>query len=52
LSPGDQEKYKNKSFNALNEPWAFSPDEILSSTSQKTQAAIEDYLAAVEQEEG
>ena len=33
LSPGDQEKYKNKSFNALNEPWAFSPDEILSSTS-------------------
>jgi superfamily II DNA/RNA helicase len=32
LSPGDQENYKNKSFNALNEPWALSSDELLSST--------------------
>jgi superfamily II DNA/RNA helicase len=33
LSPIDQEKYKTKSFNALKEPWAFSPDEIFSTTS-------------------
>ncbi|MDR2478386.1 MAG: DUF1998 domain-containing protein, partial [Treponema sp.] len=31
LSPVEQEKHKNKSQNALKEPWAFSPDEILSS---------------------
>jgi hypothetical protein len=33
LSPADQEKYKEKSFNTLKEPWAFSPDELLSVTS-------------------
>ncbi|GHT97689.1 RNA helicase [Spirochaetia bacterium] len=33
LSSVDQDKYKNKSFNALKEPWAFSSDEMLSKTS-------------------
>jgi len=33
LSPIEQDKYRNKSYNALKEPWAFSPDEMLSKAS-------------------
>jgi hypothetical protein len=43
LSSVDQDKYKTKSFNTLKEPWAFSQDEILSTTSYLTLRIEKDW---------